>query len=508
MRKGARAGLSRIERVAFVLCCLLSVAPMAVVTFPPSVDTAQHAAQIDMLLRYDDAPCRFDQHVEPNWFSPYLLGYLVALGFAQILSVPVAVKLTISLAIVAIPLSFAVFLRAARLPPGWVFLGFPLAYSFAVHWGFLSLTVGLPIGMLFLAAVLRYGERPSIARAVWMALFAVAIFFCHALLSMFCTGIALLLMLRQRPSLKSAVVWSVPLILVVPVAMVWLRATQATHKEASDILWKSEPGRFLEILPRLIGEPATVFATVFGGLLVLYPLLAGGRLSRRPKDWLPVYAALVWFLAAPVALFGAVKLYARLSVFTLPLFLLAIRPPETGVDDRGTDRAGMKWRWRFLAMALAIAWLLVMTVRWSRFEAESADFRRVLATMEPEKRAYSLVLDRWSEVERSQPVYLHFPLWYQVSGGCLTEPNFAWSYPIVLRYPPGGGPGLPVGIELAPVQFGLQNRLDRRWDYVLTRAIQDPRQGFLRGLPLVATAREGAWWLFTWGDPSVASSAR
>ena len=486
--------LSSAERAMFVLCCFLTVVPMLVVTFPPTVDTAQHAAQIDMLMRFDDPTCRFDEHVEANWFTPYLFGYMIAFALAHLMPVAAAVKLTIAMAIVAIPLTFAVFLRAARKPMIWSFLGFPVAFSFAAHWGFLSLTVGLPIGFLFLAATVRYAERPTWHTAAGMGLFLLFVFFCHALLAMFCGGIGLLLLLRQRPSWIDAARWGAPLVATAPIALLWLRTTQADHAETRGIVWGSEVNRVPEILSRLVGEPAILLAMIFAAAMVAYLLLTGGKTSRRVVDWLPVYAAAIWFFAAPQDLFGGTLLYARFHVFSIGLLILAIEVPDV-----------QRLRWRAVPIGLALFWLGLTIMRWSQFETESADFRRLLATMEPEHRAFSLILDRDSEHE-AFPVYQHFPVWYQVvADGCFTEPSFAFSYPIVLRYPVGGGPGLPLGIEVSPEVLEVGQYLDRRWHYIVARDFDDPRLGVLQGLPLEAIAREGSWWLFIWDDPPTPS---
>lgn len=487
--------LSTVERALFALCCLLTLVPMAVVTFPPTVDTAQHAAQIDMLQRLGEAPCHFEEHVEANWFTPYLFGYMLTFVLAQAMPVASAIKVVVALAIVAIPLTFAVFLRAARRPTIWAFLGFPLAFSYSVHWGFLSLTVGLPIGFLFLAATLRYAERPRVSTAIGMGAFLLFVFFCHALLAMFCGGIALLLLVRGQSRTLDALRWSLPLLATAPVALLWLRATQADHEETRRIVWGTEGNRVPELLSRLVGEPATLWAMAFAVALLVCLACAGGTWSRRPLDWLPAYAAIVWFLAAPQELFGGTLLYARFHVFLLGFLMLAITFPS-----------GRPIRGRPVPIILALIFLGLTIGRWVHFERQSGDFRRLLERMEPHHRAYSLVLDKEAVRDKEagvpgMPTYQHFPVWYQVAAdGCFTEPSFAFSYPIVLRYPKGGGPGLPLGIEVFPEILEVEQYLDRRWHYIVVRAFDDPTAGLLRDLPIEIQAREGAWWLLTWRE--------
>lgn len=474
--------LTNAQRAVFALLCVAVVMPVFLVTFPPAVDLPQHVAQAEMLIHSDDVRCDYPELVTINWRSPYLLAYLLTLGFAQFVSVPLAIKLTFALAIVGVPLGFAAWVRALGRPAIWCFLGFPLAYSFAVHWGFFVFAVAIPIGFLFLAATVRYVERPTVPRAIGMSFFLLLVFAGHALLAGFCGGIALLLAWRAQESVRRTALVSVPFLLLVPVALMWATATQRTRADARDLHWGSPLERIPELVSRIVGEPAGWLGIAIGGLVLATVFITGGRSTRRPLDWLPLYAAVLWFLGAPVVLFGTALIQARFHVFALGLLLLAVEPPR-------------RPRFRWLPIAIAVIWILVICERWLRFESESADLRAILEAAPPDRRSFVLVLDPSSAVV-AEPVYLHFPLWYQATGGCLVEPSFARSFPSVVRYREGHDPDLPLGIELEPRVLEVGRFLDARWPLIFVRSEDDQRQDLLRDLPLDEIARSGSWWLF------------
>src|SRR5687767_8854307 len=91
--------------IAFALCTAAAAVPFLAVRYLPMADLPEHAAQVALLTAFQDPCYRFDQLFEINWFTPYLLAYLVARAFAVVLSVHAAIKLTVFVSVIALPLA-------------------------------------------------------------------------------------------------------------------------------------------------------------------------------------------------------------------------------------------------------------------------------------------------------------------------------------------------------------------------------------------------------------------
>lgn len=483
------------ERWCFATACVLCLVPLAVVTFPPGIDLPQHAAQLEAILRFDDPACGFADDLVLNWRSPYLLGYLVALGFGQVLPVLGAIKLTLALSILGVPLAFAVFVRAVRMPFWWSLLGIPLAYSFSFYWGFLVFAFAVPLVLLYLAAVVRYAERPTWRRALAMAAFSIVLFAAHALAAVFGSAVAVAIVwARGGRGWWLSTLWSSPLAAAAPLAWIWSRGVQSQQEGASGTVWSTNSGRGFELFSQVVGEPPTVLGVVVGGLVLATPWLAGARSSRRVLDWLPFYGTVLWCVGAPGTLFSTALVYGRMHVFLPALMLLGI----ARVDVPGARFARLV---RLAPVVLALAWPLMLSVRWTAFEQENAGFGRLLEQAEGGRRALSMVIDTHSTILEG-PAYLHFPLWYATRGGCLVEPSFARSFSTLARYRPGRDPGLRH--ELLAASQPVEASALGRFGYVMARSPEDPRASVLSAESVRLLAREGPWWLF---EPVVARHA-
>ncbi len=133
----------------FIAVVLLSVAPLWIGSYLPMVDMPQHAAQITALRELWQGNESFTRLFEINWFTPYLLGYLVLAGLAMVLPITFASQLLVSASLVALPLLTGRLLRTAGADERWKWLAIPCSFSFAFYWGFLSFIVAAPLALLF-----------------------------------------------------------------------------------------------------------------------------------------------------------------------------------------------------------------------------------------------------------------------------------------------------------------------------------------------------------------------
>src|SRR5688500_7669632 len=139
----------------------------------------QQAAQIAALREIWQGNEAFTQLFEVNWFTPYLLGYLLLYALSLVVPIAVATQIVVSLSVLAMPLLTVQLLRAAGADERWKWLSIPGSFSFAFYWGFLSFLVAAPLALLFWIQTIRFVNAPSVKRGVMIALFSIFLFFSH-----------------------------------------------------------------------------------------------------------------------------------------------------------------------------------------------------------------------------------------------------------------------------------------------------------------------------------------
>jgi hypothetical protein len=117
----------------FVSTVLLSIAPFWFGQNLPMIDMPQHAAQIAALREIWAGNETFTQLFHVNWFTPYLLGYLLLYVDSLVMPVAVVTQLVVSLSLIAVPLLTGMLLRTASADERWKWLAIPCAFSFAFY---------------------------------------------------------------------------------------------------------------------------------------------------------------------------------------------------------------------------------------------------------------------------------------------------------------------------------------------------------------------------------------
>ena len=123
--------------------------------------------------------------------------------FAKWTSVLVALKLVISLCVLALPASLVVFLKRTAVSRWWALIGFSLAYGYSFGWGFLNFMLGVPVTFVYLAVIIGYARASHPIRGVGVAIFTLALFGVHALLLLFCPLIAGVILLAEARDHRS-----------------------------------------------------------------------------------------------------------------------------------------------------------------------------------------------------------------------------------------------------------------------------------------------------------------
>ncbi len=174
-------GAQKREMLLLIAASLLATIPVWMASFPPMVDLPEHAAQIALLRNLHNPGFPFANLFWVNWFTPYLLGYMLVYTFTPLLGIVTATKFVVAVAVAAVPVATALLARETGADRYWALLTIPAMYGFSYSWGFLNFLVAAPIGLLFLAMFMRHTRKPSLRSSAYVALFSILLFFSHAL---------------------------------------------------------------------------------------------------------------------------------------------------------------------------------------------------------------------------------------------------------------------------------------------------------------------------------------
>lgn len=474
-------------------------------------DLPQHAAQVSLLLELLSGNEKGISNYEVRWFTPYLVPYLFTALLACVFEVVVACKITVSVAIFAIPwltrrLLVCVGGHASAAWPAM--LG---SFGFSYQWGFLSFMLASALLLSALPLLLSYSSTPNFRKAVALTLAVVVLFFSHALVFGFFVLLCAATLLIQRDDevgILSRIRLVVPLFPALPLSIAWVVLSRShssvAYPPAWDLGWMQTTeayynmaewlrvdhlgfGRLAGFFVRIFGFRDPLLSAVLGGAVLAWPFTAGMRLRRLSVLYYPIFLSLIFLFLAPSFAFGTAFVFQRFSLFFLPFYGLLFEP-------RGQVSRGV---WMLPAIFLLwFAW--VVCSHWS-FRQGVQDFERVSAVTRSGEVALGLVFER-EDFFSIAPTWIHFPVWQISRGGMDVSPNFAATHIQLVTYKPGCEPKesvnrrfewRPRGIVREPIEAG-------RYDYFFVRSAEE-RTDFLRagvrgGFELVA--RSGSWWLY------------
>lgn len=475
--------------VALAGCAALCLA----FRYLPMVDVPQHYAMVSIMLHHGDPAWGFAQRYTFDFFGrPYATVYWLGAALGAVMPLGAAMRIVIAVCTVA-PLAGAQLLLAAtRRSRVWLLPAIPFAFGSLWHWGFLNFLLGTGVFLGGLALVVRLAERPSVRGSVGLGVLALLLLFTHF------HGLAMLLV--SSPVIvwayageRGRAPWVRAFGPLVPAGVAAAAFVALTWAQAEGNWVRMNPGlvervqRFTEFLAW--GLPDGTAAIVLGALVLLVAAtIALGGTWPQPKR---VAAALGILFAAQVGMYFVLPLNTNTATYVsarhallVVLLALPLLPVMTG-------RALLVLR---AGAALVAAFGLVTAGRQlACFDHEARDFDGVLAAMAPAKRVATLAFARASACcgERSFP-YLHFGAYYQAAKGGELSRSFAvvWNVPIryradYARYP------YREELEWQPGRFSPEDA--RHFDYVLVRggAVSPPPQ-----LGLREVTRSGAWALY------------
>ena len=475
-----RADRPSLGRAAFWVTVLLGGAIFWMAPRPGMGDLSEHAAQIGMLHDLVAGTSRWADLVRINYFTPYLVGYGLALPLSFIMPVVAAMKLLLTLAYYGYVWGCVRLRRTFHDDEGLDWLFVPGFFGFAFQYGFFTFLVAVPLGLLFLVAARGFAKSPTRAGGARLLAAGVLLFFCHGLVFLFACALGVGFVLAERRGLRRLPRELAPYVGLAAVALLYFASVR--HGEHIMSLPENRPSIDWEWTQpwgwhRAFNFPVFVFAswpskeralTLLALVFLAAPWVMRWRVNRgEPAAFVPIVAVVaIWFFV-PVYFLRTQYLYTRFAVFLLPAYAVLFRPPRS---DEAAAWGGIRPAWVSAGLALlSFAFLADMAVRQRRFAAESAPFETVLAAAEPGQRALGLIYAPASAVIRNPFTFHAHAVWYQVEKGGFVDFNFAYFLPQIVRFRADRFPPVPPGFDETPALFDWHALGARVYRYFFVR---------------------------------------
>ncbi|MBT8136988.1 MAG: hypothetical protein KJO54_08265 [Gammaproteobacteria bacterium] len=487
----------------FYAAVVLSILPLWLVTYLPMVDLPQHAAQVAAwreLLAGNDL---YRREFETNWFTPYLLGYVLYFAFSSVLSYTMAAKLVVTISVAAVPVLTDALLAETGGERRLRWLAIPGALGFAFYFGLLSFLCAVPLGLFLLLLTIRYERSPTFGRGLSLAAVSVALFFSHLLVLGIMTLASAAYVIAARFD-QPRTWWRqlAPLAAAAPLILVWGFVTYGGEHVVRDTAVRySGTGEQLQLL---FGHATGIDlfqswpVNLIGFLMFVAPALLGCRLTTDYSRYLPFACAAIIYFRFPALAFGTAFLYHRFSIFLLPLWLLAWNAPA----EQSTPRASYR-----LAAITVVSVIVSISIfnawRFRGLQSQSHDFTAIVQQIPEGKRVLSVVRKRY--VENFQyPVLLHHATWYQPLRGGIVDFNFAYFYPQLVRYRPGRQVPVDERFVSLPYSRSFEQINGAAYDYFIFLADEDEGYRLFgeHGAGIDLVAQQGPWWLYRGDDPN------
>ncbi len=504
-------------RAIFIFFSLFLILPLWTITYLPLGDLPDHAGQLNVIMNFS----AYANEYRINWFTPYLVGYSISLFFGIFFSATTALKITYSLAVLAVPIATASLLRNLQLNRYWVIPSFASAFSFSFYWGFFSYVVATPIAIAFFAFCVNYGRAsPNIKTAMIAAIFSALLFFSHAMAWAFSILVAACIIFIYN-NFKETKKKLLPFLALLPLVAYWVSINGATQSQSiesghyiehissklgneinyiieqfKDRSAKHEhTQRAKELLSFSIGRMPLLDFVALALILIFWPALIGARLTRNWRRWLPPLCAVGAFMVVPYWIFDTAYVNLRFAAFLIPLslFLFEANKTQSPIEQYGS----ISFAARFL-LGLTITYILLAgnyrTI--ASFKSNDDDFKTILSKMEPNKIVLALMFDQDSALTFAPP-YMHYGSYYQAEKGGVVIASFSHdpvAHNVPLRYK---GTPWPIPDTWSPSKFDWQQHNGNRYDYFLVRSktLRDNLFSAVTG-KVSLEAKQGDWLLY------------
>jgi hypothetical protein len=424
-------------------------------------------AAADMLSKVGRAGSPYAPYYEGGLrIAPYAAHFVAMIGLGKVMGLLAAHKLIIIAYVAGLPLAMASLLAACRRSRIPALLAFPLAYNLALHYGFISFALSLPVLLWLLAQMTKlvHSDRTRTLVARWFATTAVAslLFLCHLQNFLYgvCAALAFAVLaaapIRRKlfavtallPAFAGLVYWhlgSPPVTgqAKLTPALAWAflkrhRLDDLGREKLLVDLWNRIlliPSHAMRAFADEINVPACkglfliMVAYVLAGVLAWpspdEPLEARALRKRRMRlAGLVVFlGALMAYLALPHHLqeLELMTFFPRFSVLVLLMFLLLV--PAGLLRLRGLFVLLLP----VPALVFGMLYGRQLTLHYRAYGAEVAGFVEVAGKTPPGGKALGLVFDRKSAVMSVESALIGVPGFYPAlrpALGSMVPPNY------------------------------------------------------------------------------------
>lgn len=492
------------QRPLLSACVLFAGLLFWLASHPPMADLPQHAGQIALLRDMLTGESAWEPLLRINLFTPYLIGYGLALPLSLLMPVAAALKVLLTLSFYAYFASCIMLRRQFGADPRLDWLFIPGFFGFATQWGLLTFLVAAPLGNIFLVLARRYAARPDMRSGARLVLMGLALFFSHGLVFLMAAAIGAAFLVGDPGARARLPRVLLPYALLTCLAGLYSLVSRADPVSLAStspgIRWEFGWFRLVELLLFPWGFSIDAMPFAIGSLIVPALLLMYGvRLNRSdPCAPIPVLALLLAWITLPSAAMHNFLLYQRLALFMIPFAVLALRAaPAPAVTPESTRRRP-SLPLQLILGAFCCCYLAQQASHLRAFEQESQDFDHVLASLAPGQRALALVLSANSDAAANPVAYLHFPLWYQAEHGGFVDVNFAWTSPPIVRFRADQVPAMNVDFAWRAKSFDWARHQGWRYRYFIVRRDAKPLPPLFAhaGCDVAVVSQAGRWIAF------------
>lgn len=498
--------LSSLTRILFILTAVWGALIPWFSNHPPMVDLPQHAAQIglwrDLLLERS----AWEDYFRINLFTPYLLGYGVALPLSFLIGISAALKLMLSIAYLAFVYLCVRLRQQFNADPrlDWLFL--VTFFGYAYKWGFFTYLVAAPIGLLFLLYAYQYSQGQTARQTFKLLLTGVVLLASHGLVFVYAVsaGMGIHVLQNFKGGRFIRTIWPFLLLVALCGAYFFINkkfsADMPTNLDSA-IKWDYGFDRILKALLYTVtpnGDPFSMLKLFITAMVMFtVPWLLGLKINwRNPIPLVPFSLAVFILGFVPNYAFSTALLYQRFALFLLPAYAWTF-PAAQPANSPGQESA---WEKTLVVVLMLSTWLFMglHTLHTLRFNSESKDIDSIMSQLKPRQRALAMVYDPDSKANDSIKIYAHYPAWYQAEKGGLVDFNFAWFPPQIVRYRPDRLPAIEPGFEWNVHTFNWHKHRGHDFNYFFIRSSEPVSPVLFNGAPCEPqlVLQKGKWSIY------------
>ncbi len=486
---------------AFAVAYAFALVPIWWPRFLPLLDQPNHLALATIWHRLHDPSWHYDEFYRLNTVPvPYWGYYFPVHLLAYLFPVEVANKIYLSLYALSVPASMWALARTYNRDPWLALLSFPFIFSYSWGFGFLQFCAGIPMAIFSLVVLEHYLRRPSAARLIGLLACVMLTFLTHVVPWMLFGIYAIPVLLSHWQDTRRVLAAAATLLMSVVLGVLDFHYASSNKMVVSGKLELS--GRFehardlilrapFRILTEWPGPSAQLLVGLFFAALLLLWIAAYKAPERRRAlgHFIPECAAIISFVAyfvCPLSFWKPLNYWNIGPRFMEPaaLFLIVCAP--------GRVDAWRRWL-AVPAVALAIAFPLVLNAHYLSFNQRAAGMARVMDRVPRGASTMTLILEGGdADIARDHVPFIEFHSWAQIMKGGYNPFQLMLGFPIQ----PIPGRALPAPFWARPQDFD-QGTMGYRYDYVLTYRERFDGQlfnSYASRVPLVA--KDGDWRLY------------